>query len=159
MGYFPGTQPGGGDGFSSFWSYDGRGDGAFTGNILSVTLPADTAFARFKVYGILADTNAGTDRIALVHTEAILDCSDHSLVLVGAGPRQNLSPPAEYADTRSITLLGNTPAVLIDMPYTLIRITTYTGPGNLLVVHATLSEAAVNDARSSVNMQVFRKTA
>ena len=156
MGYFPGTQPGGGAGFNNTWSYFGRAYGGFSGDLISITLAADAVCVHFRIYTVTGGAQYTANKIEIQQGEALIDCSDHSFKVITAGARQGLAAPLERVDSESKILLGNTPGVLINIPEHQANIRTYTGPGNPIIVAASSIPETNIRLHLIVHMTVFR---
>jgi len=151
MGYFPDLLPGGGAGLLYMQSYTGKVSSAFSGTVISVTLPAGTAFIKFKFDGCAGGLN---NKGSYVTGEALLNCGDHSLTVVSSGARMGLSTP-EYFSSETKTLLSNTPGVLLSLPEHQINISAYTGAGNNITVSGSSVNQSTLDPVGRLNLSVL----
>jgi len=159
MGYFPQIIPSsGGAGFTRVSIYTAVMSSTYNGSLITTTLPADAKFIRINVQATV--TSYDPD-IGVMQGEAFIDLSDHSFKSVLSGSTLNRTP-YEHAETESKTLLGDVPGTILDIPDHSVKITTYSGAGNSIVITGTQVVSTTLDPSgavcTTVTMTVYRRT-
>jgi len=158
MGYFPQIIPSaGGSGFSRASFYLAQMSSTYNGSLITATLPSDAKFIRINVQAVVS----GKPKIGVMQGEAFIDLSDHSFKSVLSGSTLNRTP-YEHAETESKTLLGDVPGTILDIPDHSVKVTTYSGAGNSIVITGTQVVATTLDPSgvvcTTVTMMVYRRT-
>jgi hypothetical protein len=133
-------------------------DSTYNGSLISTTLPSDTKYAYFTVQ---AGLSSSANLVSFCIGEALIDTSDHSFVSVLGGSRLNRSP-YEYTETENKTLLGSLPGTILNLADHTVKVTTYSGAGNLIVVSGTQINESILDPSGTIKtvvcMTLFRRS-
>ena len=159
MGYFPQIIPSaGGSGFTRASFHLAQMNSTYNGSLITTTLPSDAKFIRINVQ---ATVSGRYPRMGVMQGEAFIDLSNHSFKSVLSGSTLNRTP-YEHAETESKTLLGAVPGTILDIPDHSMKITTYSGAGNSIVITGTqvagTSIGTGGVAGTTVSMAVYRRT-